>query len=435
MISYPRVLFVTPVAFNRISGGGVTFSNLFQGWPKHALATVHNDPETTLDDVCERYYVLGSKEIDLAVPFRYLRRGYRTTVKAPGSTGIGRRTSPFARLRSFVLRWFGDSFPERARLTPQLERWIAEFQPQVIYTILGSNGMMQLIEQIRVRFGLPLVVHIMDDWVSSYHRHGLLGPWQRRTMLRSVEHLVKVAKTRLGISPVMCDAYGLRYGRPFLAFQNAVDVGRWCLLSCHGDRISRPADILYTGSIFPNAQLDSLADCCRAVGHINTTGVAARLTIVTPREHAVRLEALGVVGPYVRIEKPIDDDDSFFRRIAQADVLLLPVNFDPGSVAFIRFSMPTKVPAYLAVGTPVLAYGPIGTAQIDYAIRDAWACVVSERGESQLLEGLRRILEDVQLRRSLSDNALNAAMRNHDSRTVRDRFHQVIRYSAVKGRE
>lgn len=39
-----RVLFLTSSAFNKVTGGGITFSNLFVGWPIEAIATIHNDP-------------------------------------------------------------------------------------------------------------------------------------------------------------------------------------------------------------------------------------------------------------------------------------------------------------------------------------------------------------------------------------------------------
>ena len=121
MSDFSKVLFVTPVAFNRISGGGITFSNLFRGWPKRALATVHNDPEPTLDDVCAQYYVLGPEDLDLAPPFGWLRRRYRAV--AGGGSGKERPAGLIARLKQLALSVLGDSFPERAELTPAHERW------------------------------------------------------------------------------------------------------------------------------------------------------------------------------------------------------------------------------------------------------------------------------------------------------------------------
>lgn len=434
MNNFPRVLFVTPVAFNRVSGGGITFSSLFRGWPKPALATVHNDPEPTLDEVCERYFVLGAGELDFAPPFDHLRRRYRaaSAVSASVSEAAAGRIGIASRMKSMALRILGDSFPERARLTPELERWIADYCPQVLYTILGSNGMMSLIEQIRRRFELPLVVHVMDDWAAANHRRGLLGPWQQRRMRGWVRHFMSVADQCLGISPAMCDAYRKRYGRTFQPFQNTVDLARWSSFSKATLATGSPADLLYVGSIFPNAQLESLVDCCHAVTKLNAEGVAATLTIATPSDHGARYRARLAIDPAVRIEPPIEDDEAFFRRIAAADALLLPVNFDQESMRFIRYSMPTKVPAYLAVGTPVLAYGPAATAQIAYALKAGWAEVVDRRDLRDLVEGLRRVIIDRELRVRLSAGARATAGRNHDAARIRAAFGDVLRAGAAK---
>lgn len=39
-LDYPRVLIVGQ-AFNLSAGGGITLSNLFAGWPKDRMATIH----------------------------------------------------------------------------------------------------------------------------------------------------------------------------------------------------------------------------------------------------------------------------------------------------------------------------------------------------------------------------------------------------------
>jgi glycosyltransferase involved in cell wall biosynthesis len=435
MNDFPRILFVTPVAFNCISGGGITFSNLFRGWPKSALATVHNDPEPTLDDVCSHYYVLGEAELDLAPPFNYLRRKYQAPTALVGAP-ISDRVSGYSfglasRLKKLSFRVFGGSYPERAELTFELERWISEFQPEILYTILGSNGMMDLVEKIRCRFGLRLVVHIMDDWVSSCHRKGLLARGQRTLMLKHVNHFMHVATRCLAISPAMCDAYAYRYGRKFTAFQNTVEVSHLspCLRSpLH---VGTPADFLYVGSIFANAQLESLLDCCRAVARLNREGLASTLTIATQSEHAVRLRERLVLDSSIKIELPIDDDAAFFRRIAAADVLLLPVNFNRESVRYIRYSMPTKVPAYLSSGTPILVYGPPETAQVDYARRAGWAHLVTRRDDDELVNGLRSLVVDASLRERVSNNAKIVAARNHDASRIRAEFQSMLIDSAA----
>lgn len=434
MSDYPRILFVTPHAFNSVTGGGITFSNLFKGWPKDALATVHNDPEPVSDAVCHTYYRLAQNEMDYAFPFNKLRRGFGSKATGSGDSiaqpGTAVRPTLKAKivgvLKRLMVGVLGDAIPERSSLSPELERWIADFKPEVIYTILGSNAMMRLIEDIRTRFDLPLVVHIMDDWTQAYHRNGLLAPLQRREMERWVQHFFDVAAVRMGISPAMCAAYEERYGHQFVPFQNVIDTTLWSKVVAADQSISQPADILYVGSIFPNAQLTSLIECCRAVVALNDRGMNVRMTISSPSGHTERYGDQLVTHPCIHIEDTIRDDEVFFKRIAQADILLLPVNFDEESVRFIRYSMPTKVPAYLTVGTPILLYGPMATAQVAYGADSKWGFVVDEQGVDGLTEAMCKLLSDMDLRNSLSTTAQRVARENHDAKNVRAQFQDML---------
>jgi hypothetical protein len=438
--SYPRVLFITPHAFNHVSGGGITYSNLFRGWPQDALATVHNDHEPTSGDVCKQYFVLGAAELSLAPPLSTLHRVMGRSAAAGGPSvptafaghpPSGARRGRLGRLPGQLAgQILGSTMPERATLTPRLAAWIKAFRPDVIYTILGSNGMMRLIREIRLHFHLPVVVHFMDDWMAASHRHGLLGPAMRRDMLQLVAEAVETAERCLGISPAMCAEFSQRFGRPFEAFQNTIEVSRWSTLAKTGLRSGTPADVLYVGSIFPNAQLDSLAQCCRAVAELNRQGMPATLTISSPSGHAERYRSRLAIDRSIRIIDTIRDDETYFKRIAAADLLLLPVNFDTDSVRFIRYSMPTKVPSYLAVGTPIFAYGPSDTAQMKYAISDEWAFTLNDPSLATLVSGLRNALTNEPARIRISTAARCTALRNHDASTVRIRFHDVLREAA-----
>jgi glycosyltransferase involved in cell wall biosynthesis len=429
---FPNVLFITPVAFNRVTGGGITFSALFRGWPQDNLATIHNDPEPTLDEVCARYYVLGDAELNFSFPFNHLRKASQAggAVSISAGEDVAQKSSVKSRLVSFAKKFFlrivGDSLPQKAVLTPELDQWISAYKPDVIYTILGSNGLMDLIEQVRVKYDLPVVTHIMDDWVSASHETGIFAPFARKTMHKWVNHFMAVSKTRLSISPMMSKAYEKRYGHEFEAFQNTIDTQKWLPLAQDKVQVAECIDVLYVGSIFHNAQLQSLINICRAIGELADAGKDISLTISSPSGHTDKYRSQLATHPAIKIEDTIRDDDIFFNRIASADVLLLPVNFDEESVRFIRYSMPTKVPAYLTVGTPILLYAPAGIAQVEYAREDGWGLVVDEQDPEKLKQGLLRLCEDTKLRAGLSETAKNIAQRNHDAKTVRRRFQQVL---------
>lgn len=430
-MSFPRVLFLTSAVFNRTTGGGITFGNLFAGWPKDCIATAHNDPVPVTTETCERYYRLGPDEIRRWGPLEWIApaAGRGNLNHLPGKSRQG--GSFLQTVKSLI---FGEQLPDVGILSPGLEQWIAEFKPQVLYTILGNNAMLDLADAIQRRFGLPLVIHMMDEWPETSYRGGALSFLARRRMKRLLEALMLRASLRFGICDAMCEAYAKRYGAGFVPFQNVADGARWAALARRDASAKASAQVVYVGSVLPFAQLDSLADCCRAVAQLGSEGVPLRLSIHSPAMYAAPFRERLVVAPNIELHDAITDDETFFRAIAHADVLLLPVNFDAATVRYIRYSMPTKIPAYLFSGTPILAYGPGEVAQIRYAKDGVWALVVEQQGVATVAAGLRRLLGDGALRTRLSTNAQHTARERHDAATVRAQFQALLAQAAAGGR-
>jgi glycosyltransferase involved in cell wall biosynthesis len=420
---FPRVLFITSAAFNHVSGGGITFTNLFRGWPKDRLATVHNDATPVTTDICQHYYRIGNGEITTWPILARLRSRAPATPAPTGSTVPGVGTGVLRPLKTAL---FGDGLPERGCLSPSLADWIDKFQPDVIYTILGSTGMMELIAEVQRHFKLPLVVHFMDDWQSAIHRGGVFSPLQRRHMRALIARLVATASVRLGICDTMCVEYGERFGRPFKAFQNTVDTARWARLAKQSVPVGNPIRLLYAGSILGFAQADSLIECCAAIAALRGEGLPVALDIYSPVAQTAPLRHRLACDDAIRLHDVIADDEAYFRSLAAADILLLPVNFDAHSRRYIRLSMPTKVPSYLVSGTPILVYGPAGVAQVDYARKSGWGLVVDRQNRTALVTAIKTLAHDTGLRQRLSTTARRIAAERHDSAVVRTAFQSAL---------
>lgn len=429
-----RVLFLTSSSFNKTTGGGITFSNLFAGWPKEALATVHNDPVPVTYETCEQYYKLSEREIRRWGWLRHIPVGKPATEVTTSATLHPSRGLLFHVLKLAKTWIFGDALPETTHLSAELEAWITRFRPDVLYTILGSNAMMELAECIRIRFNLPLVVHIMDDWVSVLYRGGLTSFVQRRKKERLMQHLMDVASARLAICDAMADAYRVRYRHPFLAFQNTVDVAGLARYMKRPEQVGIPVRVAYIGSVFPFAQLDSLVDLCRSVQRLADGGMEIRMDIYSPTFLAAPYHDQLVVGTAIELHDTIRDDEEFFATLQAVDILVLPVNFDRYTRSYIRYSMPTKVPAYLAIGTPILAYGPAEVAQIDYATTAGWGLVVTDRDPVKLDAALRVLSTDGVLRGRLYTQARRTARERHDRSMVRAEFQGVLTEVASRQR-
>jgi glycosyltransferase involved in cell wall biosynthesis len=420
--SAPRALFVTPAAFNHITGGGITFSALFQGWPTDRLATVHSDTVPTADDVCQRYYRLSPAEITRWPRFRTSSENNAPVpdIATPPNISSGLRTAK---------RWIaGNGWPDTGHLTPELESWIGDFKPQILYTILGTIGMMELVDVIRRRFALPLVVHFMDDWPSHLYRGGLLSFAARLRMNIFIRRLVGAATARMAICDAMAEAFEKRYGAPFSVHHNPVDmtaVTGWigeAMPAKGGPGTENALRVLYVGSIFDNAQAQSLIDIARAVASLAQGGRAIRFDLHCPLHLAERFRASIEIAPNVRLHDTIADDACFFGTIAAADILVLPVNFDADTVRLVRYSMPTKLPAYMASGTATLVYGPPGVAQVEYARRQGWGYILDRQGVDGVTEALTQLADDETLRTELAARAGALAAERHDATLVRSAF-------------
>jgi glycosyltransferase involved in cell wall biosynthesis len=431
--AFPRVLFLTPLAFNAITGTGVTFSNLFAGWPRDALLTVTGDTVPVGRDVCDRYFFLTPRELDFVFPFNrlYPRQQPCAAGDAPAAAPP-RRPSLLVRLGKRVI---GDAgIPDKGALSPELAAAVAAFAPQVIHTVPGSIGYIGLARALAWATGAPLVVHVMDDGVTDPRRRGLFGPYLRRRYGAAFRALLPRAARAVAICELMAEEYGQRFRTPFMHFQNTVDTAAWSGVSRVRPRPDAPFRLLYVGSITPYAQQQSLLDCCEAVKALNEAGFPVALDIATPLAYLPLPAQRFQIHPAVTVCDVPRTDAAFFQRLRDADGLLLPVDFDPLSVHFIRLSMPTKVPGYLASGTPILVYGPPNVAQVAYAAKAGWGHVVTRRDVGALGAAIRRLASDAALRRRLSDAALDAARKNHDAPVVREAFREMLRAVAREGK-
>lgn len=427
----PRLLLLTPEAFNKVTGAGITFSNLFAGWPKDEIAVIHRDVVPVTEDICARYYRLTDREVHWWGWLRYIKKANPFGVSQKDLTARQHRGWLKSALKPIKMLIFGDGIPEQVHLTPELETWIKEFSPTAIYTILGSNAMMELAERLRVRFRLPLVIHIMDDWVSVLYRGGLLSPWQSKKKERLFRHMTEVATARFAICDEMAEAYRQRYGQIFQSFQNAIDMDAWQQFRKNPVVVGSSVRIAYIGSVFPNAQLKSLRDICNVVQELHDERFPITLEIYSPRHLAEQYQEQLVIGTAISLYDTISDDISFFSTLQAVDILVLPVNFDRDTIEFIRYSMPTKVPAYLAVGTPILAYGPADVAQIAYAIKSGWAMTVTAPDMEQLKQAFRTLATDMTVRERISGCARAAAAGKHDAKYVRLGFQSALALASV----
>lgn len=422
----PRVLVVTSNNFNLQGGGGITLTNLFGGWPADKLANLHEDSTPDDRSVCRNTFRLTGREIHWSWPLSVVEGRITGRDASEATTAIGQRSAAAPGLKRRII---SDGLPRSVTITPELARWVDAFRPQLVYGFLGSIAQLRLTKAIADRWRIPVAIHIMDDWADGLYRDGLLAPWLRRTMLREFREVLDRTTLRLAICDPMAREYERRYGGAFHAFHNALHMDEWRREARQEWGVRPPATIRYIGSVLAEAQRDSIRDIGDAVVALRRKGRDVRLSIMSPENQTRELRAAGFPPEAVTIE-PAPVPDTVPRLMAQADINLLPFNFDERSARYLRFSMPTKIPAYLISGPPVLVYGPRELAAVQYAIDYRWAHVVTERGVDRASAAIEQLLDDEPYRRELGERAQRRAEDAHEIGRVRARFWSALTSAA-----
>lgn len=420
--SYPRLLIYSSSVFNSLTGGGVMLSNLFSGWPKDKIAAIHWDALAPETSVCELYYKLGSREIAKPWPLRE---------KPASQDGVSQtQTTPLAAWRPLLQAVIGEELPRAVRLSSELNAWINSFQPELIYSIMGTLPYLRLLRLIVKHLQKPLVIHMMDDWPATLYKKGLLAPWMRLCMQRELKWLLRQARERLVICEAMAQAYHERYGYGFKPYQNTIEADLWTPYRKTNYQRQAVFELLYAGSLLSYSQVESLSDIAQAVIALNQKGLAFHLSIHSPPSHAALYRSQLEHPPFVTLEPPLQNAD-IAGRLSAADCLVLAVNFDKPTQIYIRYSMPAKIPAYLLSGAPILVYGPSGVASVDYALKEGWGYVVKERSGARLQEALTQLAGSENLRKELGKRALSAGLKNHDAKLLRPAFHKELQNAAT----
>lgn len=112
------------------------------------------------------------------------------------------------------------------------------------------------------------------------------------------------------------------------------------------------------------------------------------------------------------------------RVINESDLLILTENLDPVFSKSTSYGFSTKITDYLFSGIPILAYGPDNNVGMIYLQSNNAAVVVNEKKE--LETNLKKILMDKDYRKTIVNNALHIANKNHDAISNSNIFKQLI---------
>ncbi|WP_298480346.1 glycosyltransferase [uncultured Maribacter sp.] len=429
----PKVLILNqPFVTN--TGGGITMSNLFSGWDKDKLAvtclghilTKEIDPE-----ICNNYYQLGHEERKWIFPFNLFSRKYEsgiikfnTNTKDKVIAEDTKSKSRISFLNNYMnpfLNYLGISHMiNKIVLSEKFKKWLDDYNPDVVYAQCSSRESILFCIAIKKYLNKPYIFHMMDDWPSLIGIKGFMSNYWKKKIDLEFKTLLDITDIHLGISDYMSEAYKKRYGKDFVTYHNPINLDFWQKGQKQNYNLSKKPTILYAGRIGLgiDSSLKSIAKAIEIVNNDLNLSIEFQIQSQTPPPWISNYKHV--------IHKLFVPYNKLPNEFGNTDFLILPYDFSPKSLAYIKYSMPTKASEYMASGAPILIYAPLETALVQYAEKSSWASIVTEQNITQLAKEIKKLVLDKTYRKKLSETAKNLAMERHDTKIVARRFQKTI---------
>lgn len=207
---------------------------------------------------------------------------------------------------------------------------------------------------------LNLVVYVMDDWQGHHECHQLPYSVWRQRLLREV---ISRANVRFAVSREMAAHYEASYGDSWLVAHNGV---RNASLSHDLSASTKVKQVLLAGDV--NVfRFDAVLAFAQAIERYNQRhGKLIEFSVMgeVAEHYRSSLSALRAVSLLSR-----RSHSDCLKAMKAADLLYLPLAFCKRSSRISLYSMPTKLPEYLASGKTVFFHAPKESAMFRVAER------------------------------------------------------------------
>ena len=387
----PRVLIISEFYFNDNSGGGVLLKNLYEKYPKDKIFIIHED--VNVNSNTNNSYLL-KKPSKIGNFLKKLLPSFFIVL--------------LIEFKNFYI------INKKKKVNINLLTKLKQFKPDIIYTIFGNYNLMCLIKQLKIKLKIPLITHVMDNVLATYNK--------KTKDYKLFKYLIDSSKTRIAINTKMSTEYRKIFGYKFEVLHNGVDRKKVRKVNLkHKTKI-----ITYIGSVFKNAQLNSLIEITNVLKKLMEENLDIQCFFYLPESQKRIYESYFAKHQNIFIKEHNLDEKEYFRKISESNLLLLASNFDNYSIEYYKYSWPAKMGSYLMSKVPIFIYGPDKIFFINDAKEKKWAYVEDKKSSMNLKKSLKEILYNTNLRKQTLEYAMKKS-KNFELQKIQKKFEYIIR--------
>lgn len=437
----PKIL-IFGQSFNSNTGGGVTLSNLFSRWEKKDLAvlcTSHANGNIT-KEICDNYYFIGSDESKWKFPFRFFQRkspSGKLPIVESSESGTFTIKPTLRNILIFnilfpFLKWSGLLYViSKTEISPNLTQWIEDFSPDLLYIQVTSREALLFGIALSDSLKIPMVLHQMDDWIGSINSNGLAKNYWTAKINREFGELANRADLCLSICDFMGEEYQNRYGVRFHTFHNPVELSKWLRTTPKSLAPKPEYSILYAGRT--GFGIDTSLRCFADAIELFNQSSDIKLNFYVQTAEELRWTD----GYEYTSHRNLIPYEELPRLFQQMDFLLMPCDFSGAAIKYLKYSMPTKAPEYMASGTPIIIFSPSQTAIYQYGKQNQFAFMIDKDKPKLICELLKQFVFNEELKREFTKRAVELAKSGHSKKQVslafQDKFQELVKDKVAVG--
>lgn len=431
-IGYPRVLIISHNVLSESSNMGKTLKSFFQEWPKDALAQLYFRAEVPEIDICSTYYRITDLDILKAIYSRHIpgniltnklllqynRTDENLARRENNLYEYGKKRRPYMYIiRNSIWnmkKWDND----------QLDEWIKEFKPELVFFASGDYTFSYKIAvSISKKYNIPLIIGVYDDYyidinfgISPFY---YINKFNYRGIFRKSS---RQCKKLIYVCDSMKNDYSYILGNKGITLMTPATVSYSPIKNKEGS-----IKISYIGNLGLN-RWESLVEIGRILLELNKNqDMYLDVYSIETRPEILRHM---VLENGIRFNGKIDGEE-VKKVMCDSDILVHVESRNKTTKKRVKYSISTKIADSLAIGRPILAYGPEGIASIDYLLENQAACVVTR--EERLKEKIIELIENNDLRAEYAKKGLELAKKRHDKCKNRRILKEVIEAAIKEG--
>ena len=388
---FPRVLIISEFYFGENTGGQIFLKNLFKNYPKEKVFIIHEDVKVNDNNSGRSYLLKNTSKIKNFLKYFF---------------------HPFIIQRLIDFRNL-ITIKKKKEASSELLLKLNKFKPEVIYTIFGNYGLMFMIKELKLKLKIPLVTHVMDNVLAVYKNNK-----KEYTIFKD---LIDNSSIRVAINSKMSDEYKKIFKYRFEVLHNGVDRKKVRKVSLkHKTKI-----ITYIGSVFKNAQLNSLIEITNVLKKLIEENFNIQCFFYLPESQKRIYESYFAKHQNIYIKEHNLGEKEYFQKISESNLLLLASNFDNYSTEYYKYSWPAKMGSYLMSKVPIFIYGPDKIFFINDAKEKKWAYVENKKSFLNLENSLKKILYDSNLRKKTLECAMKKS-KDFELQKIQKKFKDIL---------